>query len=556
MRSSKIWQVVSLLLVAVVLLSACAPAAAPEPAAAPVEGKTEAVVEKPVEEAGGAVMTIASYSEPTSLDPHISYSRHSTLVYMQLFDTLVVLDSEMNVQPGLAESWEVSDDGATYTFMLREDVKFHDGTPFNAEAVKYNFDRILDPATGSMMAVNNLGEVESTTVIDEFTFEIKFPVPNGPFLLFASESLWMISPAAAEELGVDNFGLNPVGTGPFKFVEWEIQDHLTMERNEDYNWASSARSYNGPAKLAGAIIRYVPENQTRAAALEAGEVDGIIRVPPFDVPRIREDDRFEVIPQMVSGLPTTFVLNTAKAPLDDVRVRRALNLWLDRDQVVNMVYAGEYAPAYGPLAPNTFGALDMAEKNGVDRDAAMALLKEAGWEDTDGDGILDKDGEKFHLDIYSCGDATEHPEAVDGQFQAMGADTKITMVPWSDQKTVVATGAPSMMVATFNSVDPNVLRLLFHSDNIGENGWNWGHMDEGAPELQAELDALLEKGDEVSDLTERAEIYAEIQNLLVDNGIVLPLRVDDYLYGLTTKVQNWTTAANGWPYFYELDLAE
>jgi peptide/nickel transport system substrate-binding protein len=526
-----------------------------------VEVTREVEVETEVEVAAdpqpGGTLTIASYSEPDGFDPHVEYSRHSWLVNWQIMDTLVVMDSEKNLHPGLANNWDVSDDGSSFTFYLRDDVTFHDGTPFNAEAVKANFDRIMDPETGSMMAVDKMPTFESAEVIDEYTVKINFSEPNGTFLVLAANSLYMVSPTAAEEWGAD-FTFNPVGTGPFKFVEWVPQSHVKLERNEDYNWAPQGLyDHEGPAYLDEVIFRYIPEEATRTAALETGEAHIAIRIGALDVPMFEEDPNFYVIKEMVPGLPTNYMLNTAKPPTDDVRVRRAMNLWFDRELANEVIWYGERGPAYGPLAPNTLGYLpEVEELNALDRERALELLAEAGWEDTDGDGILDKDGENFRLEIYSCGDYVEPVDAVYGQFEEMGAETNTTMVPWSEQKKVVYEGDPSMMVATFNNVDPNVMRLLFHSENIGENGWNWTHLDEGDPELQAQIDELLEQGDQVSNPAQREEIYQEVQRLLVENGVNLPLFVDYYIYGVNGAVKGWNIEPGGWPLTHDLWLAE
>ena len=517
--------------------------ATPVPAMAPVRGGT---------------LTIGEYWEADTLDPHISYSRHGWLLFYQLYDTLLVADTDMNFHPGLAESWEVSDDGKTFTFHLRKGVKFHDGTPFNAEAVKYNFERIVNPDTGSLMLADMIGPYESSEVVDDYTVKINFSKPSGIFLIFAATKSWMVSPTAAEKLGVEEFGLHPVGTGPFRFVEWVPQSHITLERNPDYNWApQDIYDYQGPAYLDQVIFRYLIEAGTRMAALETGEVDIAIRIPEHDVQRIREDEQFEVIKEMIPGLPTTFILNTNKPPLDDVRVRRALNLWLDRELVNDTVYAGENAPSQGPLAPNTFAYWPGVEEvNAFDRERAKRLLAEAGWEDHDGDGLLDKDGETLKLFIYACGDYTDPPEAIGAQFQEMGADTEIKMIPWEEQKRACFEGDPHMMVATFNNPDARVLRLLFHTENVGETGWMWTHLYEAAPDLQAELDALLDEGDVTTDIEARKLAYVKAQKLIVDNALCLPLKLDFYIYGVTKKLHGWKITCTGWPLTYNMWLEE
>jgi peptide/nickel transport system substrate-binding protein len=501
----------------------------------------------------GGRLEFAHYWEVDTLDPHVSYSRHAWLVFYQLYDTLLVADADMNFHPGLAKEWEVTDDGKTFTFYLREGVTFHDGTPFNAEAVKYN------PDTRAMMLADLIGPYTGTDVVDDYTVKVHFSEPHGPFVIFAATKSWMISPQAAEEWGPEDYGLHPVGTGPFQFVEWVPQQYVLLERNPDYNWAADAiHTHNGPAYLDELKINFVIEDSTRAAALEAGDVHVATKIPEYDVQRFRDSEDFVVQREMVPGLPTTFILNCNKPPLDDVRVRRALNLWLDRELINETVYAGERAPSFGPLAPNTFGYWPGVEEvNTLNRDRAMELLAEAGWEDSDGDGLLDDgSGETLKLDIFSCGEETDPPEAVGAQFDEMGADTSIHMVPWEEQKRVCYEGQHHMMVATFNNPDAQVLRLLFHSDNFGEVGWMWGHLHESNPELQAELEALLDEGDSTVAVEPRRLAYEQAQQLIVENALAMPMTLDFYIFGVSNQVHGWSTTATRWPLYYNMWLEQ
>jgi len=504
----------------------------------------------------GGTLTMVEYSEPDMMDPHASYSRHSVIVLRQICDNLVVVDNEGVIQPHLATSWEVSADATQYTFYLREDVTFHDGTPFNAEAVKYNFDRIVDPATKAMMFADQLGAYVSADVLDEFTVRINLSETMGPFMLFTATSVFMVSPTAAEAIGVDDFGFNPVGSGPFKWVSWTPQDKIVLERNEDYNWGPEAISnHTGPAYVDQVIIKYITEAATRSAVMETREAQIVIRPSEYDMAGFRADPEVDVYQSLVPGLPTTFVMNTNKAPFDDVRVRQAVNYWLDRDLIVATVWANEFPVAHGVLAPITLGYNAAMETYYTqDQAKAVALLEDAGWVDSNGDGVRDQNGVDLSVAIYSCGDYIEPPEALEPQLRSLGFATKITMVPWSEQKRVVYNGDPHMMVATFNSIDPNVLRLLFHSENAGENGWYWSHLNEADPALAAELDGLLEQGDRESDDYVRMAIYQRVQEIIATNGIAIPLRVDAYNMVVDAKLGGWTTHLDGWPMLYNMWL--
>jgi len=506
----------------------------------------------------GGELTMVEYWEPENIDPHASDSRHTMIVLRQMCDTLVVVDGDGVIYPHLATSWEVSEDYLHYTFHLRDDVIFHDGTPFNAEAVKYNFNRIVDPATMALMYADQLVSYECADVLDEYTVRINLSEPMGGFLLFLACSVYLVSPTAAEEIGVADFGFHPVGSGPFKFVSWTLQDKIVLERFEDYNWGSpDVSNHTGPAYLDRLIIKYMLEAGTRSAVMETREAEIVIRPSEYDLAGFRADPEVSVYQSLVPGLPTTFVMNTNKAPFDDVRVRQAVNLWLDRELIVNTVWAGEYPVSRGVLAPISLGYNpDMEVYYSKDRARAVTLLEEAGWVDTNGDGVRDKDGVDLSVAIYSCGDYVEPPEALEPQLRELGFSTKITMVPWTEQKRVVYNGVPHMMVATFNNTDPNILRLLFHSENVGENGWYWSHLPESNPSLAAELDELLEDGDRECNMAARLEIYKQVQEFIAVNALAIPLRVDAYNMAVDSRVHGWTTHLDGWPLIYNMWLAD
>ena len=540
-----------------------------------VEVEKEVVVEKevikevvvtatPVSTKGpvrGGTLTIGMYYEPDVLDIHTNISRHSILILGHVHDTMLTADRDYNLYPGLAESWEFSEDSKTFTFHLRKGVKFHDGTPFNAEAVKYNFDRVVDLDVPAVWPLTLIGpNYESTEVVDDYTVKVHFSKPNGTFLQYLATPMWLgqiLSPTAAEKAGVDDYGLHPIGTGPFKFVEWVPQDHVTLERNPDYNSASQGLyDHQGPAYVDKIVFKFLTEPATRLAALETGEVDIAIRIPDYDVARIRVDERFTVIMEDLPGTPKEFTFNVAKPPTDDVRVRCALNIMLDKQLIVDQVWAGQRNVAYGPISPSQFGYWPGVEEiNTFDRERAMLLLKDAGWEDHDGDGLLDKDGKPLKIFVYGSTHDPDHPEALDAQFREMGVDSEIRLIPWDQEKTNAFEGNHHLQASTV-SVGTDVLRAGFHSDNVGEVGLNWGHLHEADPELQAELDTLLDWANETADLEARKQAYKEVQKIMEDNCMTISTGVDAYIFGVSKKVQGWGTSLVNWPNGYNIWLEE
>src|SRR5581483_3172773 len=210
--------------------------------------------EQPVQ---GGTLTVALATEPTSggLDANVTPLAVTHRVIENLYDSLVTETNDFQFKPALATSWEISPDGKTYTFKLRNDVKFHDGTAFDAQAVKFNFDRIRDPKTASLYAVVLAGPMDSVEATDATTVKITFKTAYAPFLDYASEAfLGFVSPAAVQKYGAD-YANNPVGTGPFVFKEWKKQSSITLTRNPDYKWGSPINFHSGPAYLDTLIFK-------------------------------------------------------------------------------------------------------------------------------------------------------------------------------------------------------------------------------------------------------------------------------------------------------------
>ena len=457
-------------------LAACAPAAAPA-AEAPAAGETSPKT--------GGVLDYALVDEPTALDPNLSSLRSDQIVFFSIYDCLVALDPEtQEFVPWLATSWETSEDGLSYTFHLREDVKFHDGTPFNAEAVKFNFDRVHNPDLTSH-ATAPFGSYGSSEVLDEYTVKVNLVEPIAAFLDYVSFSYRMVSPAAVEKWGDADFGRHPVGTGPYKFVEWVANDHIALEKNPDYNWAPKIALHQGPAYLDQVNFRQIPESGTRIALLENGEIQVAVTVPAVEAQRLQEDPNFKLIVGYVPGVPFHFALNITKPPTDELAVRQAMNYGVDREAIVKTIYGayqtlGANTAAYNVLTPNTFGYDATAALYDYNPEKAKQLLDEAGWVDTDGDGIREKDGQPLHV-ILGTWETQSVADVVQAQLREIGFDIEVRVSPAltvnEQQQQGVSNGSPLPAARS----DPDVLRTFMHSSNIG--GFNFYFVND--PELDS-----------------------------------------------------------------------
>ena len=338
---------------------------------------------------------IAQGADATKTDPTDVTDGESIRVCNQLYDALVRFEpGKTTVEPNLATEWTTSDDGLVWEFKLREDVKFHDGTDFNAEAVVYNAMRQLDPDhpehTGvfeywEYMYGGFLGDVDddgnptsvvkSVEAVDEYTVRFNLNMPLGPFIQdMAMFYMYQISPTALKEQG-ENYGLpayTPAGTGPFKFVEWVEGDHITLERYDGY--------HGEVAKINRVIIRIIPDNAARYLALQAGDIHGMGFPNPDDVPNCESDENCQVLLRPPN---TTAWINimTDRAPWDDPNVRKALSLAIDKQAIVDSLYGGLGIVATQYVPPSLWGNNPNIEDYGYDPEEARRLLDEAGVEE-------------------------------------------------------------------------------------------------------------------------------------------------------------------------------
>jgi len=304
----------------------------------------------------------------------VTYEMTSTV-----FETLLYLDSTRKLSPYLAESYDASADGKTYTFKLRKDVKFSDGTPFNADAVKYNFDRIVDPnykAGGSLTA---LAGYDKTETVDEFTSRVSFKAGNAPFLVYAAGgTLGMMSPTATKSQG-DKVNFTPVGSGPMVIKELVTNDHAILVRNENYTRKAAWSDHDGGSYLDEVYFKFVPEDATRATTLESGEAQLIHVIPPQSLGRFEGNAGYKVLKPAYTGVPRFAALNVKLFPTNDIAVRKAILLATNKDAIVNNSYKGVGTAAYAPLTQGTLENTKLKDLYPFDVAQAKKVLEDGGW---------------------------------------------------------------------------------------------------------------------------------------------------------------------------------
>ncbi|MDQ3396822.1 MAG: ABC transporter substrate-binding protein, partial [Deinococcota bacterium] len=365
-------------------------------------------------------------TDPVSLDPQLETTAPGSWVFSQILEPLITVNQQMEIEGRLATSWEFVDP-TRLRFTLREGVTFHDGTPFNAEAVKFTWDRAFNsdpPGRWKSLA----GPVEGIEIVDEYTVDLVALQPYGPLLLTATMPYTgIVSPAAVERYGED-FGRNPVGTGPFKFVEWRTNDRITLEANEDY--------WRGRPELDRVIFRTVPEEGARMLSLRTGEADMVLLPSPSELSALEADPNF-----IVEGAPGVGIFylafNLDRPIVSDVRVRHAIAHAIDRELIVEAILEGGGVLATSVIGEPVFGHKDMGllERYPYDPERAIELLQEAGYT-LGGDGLMhDANGQVLHLDALPSNGRSlkdrEIAETLQEFLRQVGIEVQLDLFEWA-----------------------------------------------------------------------------------------------------------------------------
>jgi peptide/nickel transport system substrate-binding protein len=468
---------------------------------------------------------------------------------LHLVDPLVWSTGPGRYAPGLATSWTVSPDATAYTFKLREDVKFHDGTPFTAEAVKVTFDRIVDPETRAQTAFSFIGPYERTDVLDRYTVRVRFKSPHAAFLNSASTPyLGIISPAALQKYGRDFGRVVFVGTGPFMLQSYRTDAEVRLIRNPNYAWGARIFRHDGLPYLESIVFRIIPEDATRLATLETGETLFIEDVPTSDYQRLKSsrDKVLIEIPQAGSGW--SLMMNQQRPPMNELAVRRAIMHGVDKEGLVKTVWNGVFKAACGPLTPNMFGFdPETCKKTAYNPDLSRRLLDEAGWR-LGPDGVRVKDGQRLRLDFY-LQPPQKHQEMaqfVQASLRQVGIEVVLHVQARAAYLDAVRQGRHHIQFWWDTGTDPGqMLRILFHSSNAG-GGTNRNNY------RNAEMDRLIDQIAAVADPGRRREVVARAQHKVIDEAVMVYLADPPSLYAHDRSVTGvWVDWGGNYPYFYD-----
>lgn len=476
--------------------------------------------------ARGDTLVVAQGADTTTLDPQKQGKIIDMSVLINMFDMLLMRDRQGNLVPWLATEWKPIDP-YTWRFKLRQGVRFHDGEPFNADVVKFSIERLINPATKSPIV--ELRYVKEVRVVDPYTVDIVTQEPDP--LIPAKLTLFggvMVPPRYIKEHGDDYFATHPVGTGPFKFVEWVRDDRVVMEANPDY-WA-------GPPKVKRLIFKAIPNDADRVAALLAGEVDVIANLPPdaFDVVRRTPGVKALSVP----GLRAHFLsLDSRWGPLKDVRVRQAIAYAIDADGILRNVVGGHGERLNTLIPPAMFGYDPSVKPYPYDPQRARQLLLEAGY--PNGFDV------KIHATSGIYMKDRDVAQAVAGQLSQVGIRAQVEILEYGTFLDYLRTDRLAAIYFIGNlawTMDgANNLQSYVRSDR------RYSRMKD------ARADELVLVEETSMDLAKRQAAFSEIQRILRDGAYFVGLFVGNDLYGVSERV-NWTPPRNQVLWMYEASL--
>ncbi len=494
-----------------VILAGCAGKATPVASPTAVQAPAQATPTLTPTETGphrGGTLTVAISANPDGLDPHKTVAAVTFEVVKSIYDTLVDVDPQGNLIPGLAESWEASEDGLRWTFHLRKGVKFHNGRKLTSADVKASFERILDPETKAPRA-KDYAIIERIETPDDYTVVFVLKEPRAAFLSNLAYGWAAIVPV--EEKDLRN---HPVGTGPFRFVEWVPDGHIKLARFEDYY-------IQGRPYLDEVVFKIMPDPATKLTALKAGEVDVVDQVPPQEVESLQGNPELKLIQAPVNGI-YIMALNNAREPFDKKEVRQAITYAVDKQGVIEAAQWGQGIPIGSHMPPVSPFYVDLTGLYPFDLEKAKELLAKAGYPDGFEVTLIMPQPYDFH--IRNC-------EVIADYLTKIGIKPKLETYEWGTWLEQVYFGRDyqATCIGHTGRLDPDPFLNRYVSD-AKEDYMNYRN---------PRYDEIIKEAAVITDFEKRKELYAEAQRILAEDAVALYLMSPLWTVGMRKEVQGW-----------------
>jgi len=526
----------------VLLVAACS---APVPSAPSASGSAGAA-----SKIGGKVTFVAT-TDPDTLDPHKTSNPVSSTIFGWIYEPLVYQDLDNSYKGLLADSWTVSDDNKTITFKLRSGIKFTDGTPFNAAAVKFTYERLQNEGSKSPIQPT-LKNVVSMTAKDDLTFVMQLKDPYAPiFHDLQTSYAGILSPTAVQKAN-DDIGRTPVGTGPYKLADWRTGQEITLARNADYAWPPALFANRGAPYFDELRYRVIPDPASQLAAFQAGEVDQLGLSAP-QLPQIENDPRFKIYDSFAVGL-TYLGFDAKRPPFDNPALRRALAYAVNKNEIVQGVFENKLAKvACCPIAESIQGydpkVADAAEAK-YDPAKAKSSLDALGYKAGANGVRTTPDGKPFQPVLYTTTDATLGKVAtlLQAQFKAVGVDLQVKQLESGALLAATPKAEHDLYLNGYSWNEPDMYSLFLSCDRLTSSN--------RVLYCDPKLEDLIVKGRTTLDQAKRMQIYYDAQVYTLQQAPWQPLYMPVSKTAVRATIQGLKQGKSGGLYWHDAYIAK